>query len=130
MTDSLERTKKPIVPPLIHLLPKGTLRSDSLLLISNPEGDKFQISGEVLLTAIKEAIAELMEGTKEGAFTLERFMEVFGNNSSINLVKPLNIANSSTIEKEVKDAGTIYCNGDNVRILTSKGWRTIKLEDE
>ena len=99
-----------------------------MLLISTKEGDKFKATIEELLSFINE-ISSREEKEKNDCINLDNLLKVFGDSSSINLVKPLNIANSTSIEKEIKDIGTIYCSGDKVRILTSKGWKSLKFED-
>lgn len=126
--DNWELKNKNInVPPMVHLFPEfKDIRGTDVLLISSKEGVKGKISYEDFLALVK---AEILKGLPKQDLivnvTMNDIINAFKDQNSINFVKPINILHNKSIEKDNKDVGSFYFDGERPRLCTKKGWKTL-----
>ena len=118
-------------PPMVNILPKiKNIRGTDVLLISFPNGEKYQIEYKDLFKQIEKEIEKKIPKEQEFIVTIDDVLNALNTQGTINFIRPLNILNNKSIEKDIKVPGAIYTDGNRVRIRTKSGWKTIQLKDE
>jgi len=120
--------------PKVHLYEKAdTARSDlSFLVFYTASGNKYRISIKELKDLIVDSskLKSLEESLSKHLVDEKAIESIINITDITSLAKPLNILASISIESIIDTLGTIYSDGERLRIRVKKGWKTIKLENE
>jgi hypothetical protein len=116
---------------MVHILPNvKDIRSTDVLLITFPNGEKYQMKYSDFYKQIEKEILKKIPKEQEFIVTIEDVLKALNTQGTVNFIKPINILNNKKTEKDIKVPGALYTDGERVRIRLKNGWKTIQLKDE
>jgi len=97
-------------------------RKDISFLVATADGEKYLMKGIKINSFI-----EIKEDTRiKESNSIKDLIE----DNTINLGTVINILANKNIEKVIDKIGSIYFDGDNIRVRTKDGWKTLIYKDE
>lgn len=115
----------PEIQPKVHTFDFiDTIKEDYVLLIVDEIGNKYK-------TDVKTFVSYILSNIKIPKIKIDKkeVIDAITSEDVINIGKVLNLAGNKNIERKVTKVGSIYFNGENLRLLTNKGWKSLYASD-
>jgi len=118
--------------PKAHLYDKvDNTRKDLSFLVFTLKGNKYQVSLKDLKLLIKDEakFKELEDKISNISLSKEMLSNVFKDDEVIKFNGIFNILHNRSVEKLIDTVGSIYTDGNIVRIRMKDKWKTLKIEE-